>query len=118
MERLGQAPERPRDRKGRFSGLRFNVEKVPRLPTFPARWALEDPRGRPHFVFWTTEDGELSYSLRMIRIDGGTAVRVTMPSGMTRPIKILRRPLPPGTGTMILYCCPICEKPATHPPGC
>jgi hypothetical protein len=30
-----------RDADGRFSGLRVNVEQVPRLPTFPARWVLE-----------------------------------------------------------------------------
>lgn len=38
---------------GRFAGARLDVESVPRLPTFPVRWTLEDPRGRPSFVFWT-----------------------------------------------------------------
>jgi hypothetical protein len=33
-----------------------------RLPTFPARWVLGNPRRRAYFVFWTTEyDGELEY---------------------------------------------------------
>lgn len=114
METPGKAAKRARDRKGRFYGPRFNLEKVPRLPTFPARWALEDPGGRPYFVFWTTEDGALAYSLHMARTDRGTAVQVTMPSGASRPIKVLRRPLPSGTGTMILYCCPICEKPRRY----
>jgi len=39
--------EAARDDCGRFSGARFDVEQIPRLPTFPARWALDDPRGRP-----------------------------------------------------------------------
>ena len=29
--------EATRERDGRFSGARFNVEEIPRLPTFPAR---------------------------------------------------------------------------------
>ena len=114
METPGKAAKRARDREGRFCGPRFNLEKVPRLPTFPARWALADPYGRPYFVFWTTEDGALSYSLHMARTDRGTAVQVTMPNGASRPIRIVRRPLPSGTGTMILYCCPICEKPRRY----
>ena len=47
--------EATREEDGRFSGARFNVEEIPRLPTFPARWALEDPRRVPYLVFWTTE---------------------------------------------------------------
>ena len=39
-------PKRPRSRDGRFMGPRANVEGVPRLPSFPASWALEDPRQR------------------------------------------------------------------------
>jgi hypothetical protein len=31
----------------RFEGFRVNVESGPRLPVFPAKWALEDPRRRP-----------------------------------------------------------------------
>lgn len=73
MGRRGAA----RDSEGRFSGVRYDVESVPRLPTLLARWALEDPRGRPYLIFWTTEDGSLAYPLRTVRIDGGKAVRVT-----------------------------------------
>jgi hypothetical protein len=103
-----------RDDCGRFSGARFNVEQVPRLPTFPARWALEDPRGRPYLVFWTTEGGSLRYPLRMQRIDGGRAVSVTKPSGASQPIEIVSRLSPNRTGTMILYRCPKCEKPRRY----
>src|SRR5436309_9491880 len=28
--------------RGRFDGVRVNVDQVPRLPMFPARWTLED----------------------------------------------------------------------------
>ncbi len=48
-----------RDADGRFSGPRVNVEQVPRLPTFPARWVLEDPRKRPYLVFWESDDGDV-----------------------------------------------------------
>jgi len=106
--------ETARDDCGRFSGVRFKVEQVPRLPPFPARWALEDPRGRPYFVFWTTEGGSLCYPLRMQRIDSGKAVKVTKPSGASQPIGIMRRPSPNRTGTMILYVCPVCEKPRRY----
>ncbi len=106
--------EATRDWDGRFFGTRFNVEQVPRLPTFPARWALEDPRERPYLVFWTTEGGSLCYPLRIQRIDGGKAVGVTKPSGASQPIEIMRRPSPSRTGTMILYRCPKCEKPRRY----
>jgi hypothetical protein len=39
------------------------------LGTFPARWTLEDPRGRPYLVFWTSDDGGLAYLVRMARVD-------------------------------------------------
>ena len=83
--------EAARDDCGRFSGARFNVEEIPRLPTFPARWALEDPRRVPYLVFWTTEGGSLCYPLRMQRIDEGKAVRVTKPSGTSQRIEIVSR---------------------------
>ena len=109
-----KASEVAREPNGRFSGVRFNVERVPRLPTFAARWALEDPRGRPYLVFWATEGGSLRYPVRMQRIEGGRAVRVTKPSGANQRLEILRRPSPNGTGTMLLYHCPICEKPRRY----
>src|SRR6266478_3496091 len=103
--------EAARDDCGRFSGVRFDVEHVPRLPPFPARWALEDPRGCPYLVFWTTEAeaGSLCYLLRMQRIDSGKAVKVTKPSGASQRIEIMRRPSPNRTGAMIRYRCPVCD---------
>jgi len=51
--------QRRRDPDGRFAGARRNVEGVPRLPTFPLRWVLDDRRRCPYFVFWTSDDGDL-----------------------------------------------------------
>ena len=47
-------PKDPRTRSydGRFVGLRVNEDEVPRLPIFPAQWALDDPRQRPYLVVW------------------------------------------------------------------
>ncbi len=107
-----------RDSDGRFSGPRVNVESVPRLPTFPARWVLEDPRRRPYFVFWTSfwtsEDGDIRYGLRMAPSEAGDAVLITFENEETSRISILRRPLPRGTGTALLYRCPWCQKPRRY----
>jgi hypothetical protein len=104
-----------RDCSGQFAGARFNVEDVPRLPPFPARWALEDPRGdHACFVFWTARDGSLAYPLRMTRTDDGEAVRVTKPNGRARRIAIVRRPTPNATGFSILYRCPVCSRPCRY----
>ena len=55
------------------------MESVPRLPTFPARLVLGDPRRRPYFVFWTGEyDGELEYCLKMAPSQNGEAVLVPL----------------------------------------
>ena|SRR5438128_2965410 len=47
-------PNGPRARsdEGRFVGVRVNEDEVPRLPIFPAQWALDDPRQRPYLVVW------------------------------------------------------------------
>ena len=41
MENKPRTVSRKRDTTGRFSGPRANVERVPRLPTFPALWLLD-----------------------------------------------------------------------------
>src|SRR5438132_9307185 len=61
--------QRRRDPDGRFAGARRNVEGVARLPTFPLRWVLDDRRRRPYFVFWTSDDGDLQYGLKMAPTD-------------------------------------------------
>ena len=48
---------------------RVNVDRVPRLPTFPARWVLEDPRSRSYFVFWSDPGGKLVRALLMAPSD-------------------------------------------------
>ena len=65
-----------------LSPPRPKSESVPRLPTFPARWALGDPRRRPDFVFRTNEyDGELEYCLKMAPTEDGATVLVTAEGG-------------------------------------
>ena len=41
-------------------------------------------------------------------------MRVTKPSGTSQRIEIVSRPSPNRTGTMILYRCPVCEKPRRY----
>jgi hypothetical protein len=106
--------ERRRDDSGRFSGIRFNLENVPRLPTFPAHWALEDLRGRAYLVFWVADDGSLAYLLRVQRIDDGKAVVVATPAGRSRRIEVVHRALPNRIGTTILYRCPVCKRPRRY----
>ena len=95
---------------GRFTGPRWNVEGIPRLPTFPARWVLEDPRRRPYLVFWGPEHGP-AFALKMMPSAEGDAVLIKFKNGKMQQISILRRPLPRGTGTAIFYICPSCQKP-------
>ena len=99
---------------GRFGGARVNVESVPRLPTFPARCVFGDSRRRSYFVFWTDDDGELAYGLKMAPSQDGAAVLVTLERGETYRIEILRRPLPRGTGTALFYRCLWCRKPRRY----
>ncbi len=48
---LVENESRDRDADGHLSGPRVNIEQVPRLPTFPARWARVGPRQRTSLVF-------------------------------------------------------------------
>jgi hypothetical protein len=102
---------RARDRAGRFVGPRANVEDVPRLPTFPARWVLEDPRRRSYLVFWASEDGKTPWALKMAPTDKADSVLVTLEAGRSQGLSLVRRRMPRGTGTVLLYLCPTCEKP-------
>lgn len=43
-----------RDSRGRFEGMRANVEDLPRLPAAAARLVLEDPRAVPYLAVWTS----------------------------------------------------------------
>jgi len=104
-----KAPKAPRARSndGRFVGVRVNEEEVRRLPIFPAQWAIEDPRQRPYLVVW----GNGLRAVKIAPADGGNAVLVTLTSGETYRIAILRRRLPRGSGTTLFYLCPWCRKP-------
>jgi len=101
---------------GRFEGTyRVDVEDVPRLPTFPAAWALADPRHRPYFVFWTSPfDSTLTRILRMESVQQGAAVQLTIPDVGVFQIPIVRRPLPRRGGFSILYRCPGCSEPRRY----
>jgi hypothetical protein len=109
-----ETSERARDWQGRFDGPRVDVESVPRLPTFPARWALYDPRRRPYFIFWVSRSGSIAYALRMTRVDHGTGLTLETPGGTRRRINVIRRSLPRGTGTGLFYVCPHCQKPRRY----
>jgi hypothetical protein len=101
----GQIVQRDRDADGRFSGPRVDVEQVPRLPTFPARWVLEDPRKRPYLVFWVSDDGDRCHAIQMAPTGQPDSLMVTFDDGATQRLTILRRPLPRGTGTALFYRC-------------
>jgi hypothetical protein len=103
-----------RDKDGRFEGERCDVEGVPRLPTFPARWALEDPRGRPYFVFWSGQGGSLAYRLRLRPEKCGSAVTISDPEGRVLRVGLVRRQLPRRGGVAILYRCPSCGTPRRY----
>src|SRR6267378_332405 len=114
MENKPSTVSRKRDTAGRFAGPRANVERVPRLPTFAARWVLEDPRRRPYLVFWTSDDGEIRWGLKMAPTDDPDAVFVTLEGGQTQRLTIVRRPMPRGTGTVLFYLCSTCRKPRRY----
>jgi hypothetical protein len=105
---------RTRDTAGRFTGPRDNVENVPRLPTLPARWVLEDPRRRPYLVFWVSDDEKIAWALKMAPTQDADVLLVTLESGQTQRLMLLRRPLPLGTGDALFYRCPSCERPRRY----
>ena len=64
-------------------------------------------------MFWT-DSGDLRYGLKMTLSKNGDAVLVTLESGETYRIQIVRRSLPRGTGLALFYRCPWCRKPRRH----
>ena len=50
----------------------------------------------------------------MATTKGGSAVLVTLESGETRQIDVLRRQLPRGSATDLFYVCPWCRKPRRY----
>lgn len=115
VDRRFLARSRDRDYRGRFFGERYDLESLPRLPTFPARWALSDPRRRPYFVFWTRErDGSLFWFLFMWSVGQGEAVWVQSWGGGSYRLSLVRQYLPRRGGTAILYRCPGCWRPRRY----
>ena len=101
-----------RDAEGRFHGLRVNVEDVPRLPAYVARYALEDPRSRPYLVTWTDqrigERERVALAVRVEPLEGGR-VRFLAP-GLGDDAGTVRVPIPGGRAAL-LWRCPICGVP-------
>jgi hypothetical protein len=106
--------KQPRDRDGHFCGMRVNVESVPRPPAFPARWLLDDPRGRAYFVFWTTRDGNVACALRVDAIEDDHTVTLRNDAGRSFRVGLVCRLLPTGGGTDILYQCAGCRCPRRY----
>jgi hypothetical protein len=102
----------PRDRFGRFDGRRVNVGQVPRLPTFPARWALEDPRRRTYLVFWIDADDKVVRALLMAPTDDGRAVVLSTPYILCRRVALERRHQ--WGGQVLFYVCAGCHRPRRH----
>jgi hypothetical protein len=102
---------KPRDSAGRYFGPRVNVESVPRLPTFPARWTLTDARRRPYFVFWERE-GAIVDAIAMAPIEEGAAVFIATLERNDLRVPVLRRAML-GRST-ILYLCPDCGRPCRY----
>lgn len=105
-------PDQERDPLGRFSGPRLNVEEIPRLPTFPARWLLDDPRGRPYLVAWpsSTAPGSPAFALRLERESGSLHdVRLVFADGTTQTLEVSWRSAPAG-GEVIVFVCPECRR--------
>jgi hypothetical protein len=62
------------------------------------------PRQRAYLVFWVAEaDGVLRYALKMAPTGQPDSVVVTFERGVAQRLRIPRRPLPRGTGTVLFY---------------
>lgn len=100
-----------RDGDGRFAGFRCNTEDVPRLPVFPARWALED--GCPYFVFWESRfpsDGpDIALMLKLVPLEG-LKVRLEQAEAAGATLYLEERPPLPSGGRVLVYICPWCSR--------
>ena len=98
-------------REGRFYGLRVNVEDVPRLPAYVARYVLEDPRARPYLVTWTDrrigENETVALALRVEPQEGGLVRFRTR--GLEAIAGTVRVPIPGGRAAL-LWRCPLCAR--------
>jgi len=89
-----------------------NVDRVPRLPTFPARWVLEDPRGRTYFVFWSDPGGKLVRALLMAPSDDRCAILLSTPYILRRRFALERRHQ--WGGQVLFYVCAGCNRPRRY----
>jgi hypothetical protein len=102
----------PRGSDGRFLGERVNVEGTWRLPVFPARWALQDPRKWPYLVVW--QDDECGALAMKVSPSPPLAVRCTL-AGYHEDftLRLLTRPIPGGRDSL-LWLCPVCARPRRY----
>jgi hypothetical protein len=89
-----------RDRRGRFEGVRYDLESV--------------PRGRPYLVFWVARDGSLAYHLRLRQTQQPDFVALDDPVGRGLKLRVERRSLPRRGGVALLYRCPSCWTPRRY----
>ena len=80
---------------------------------FPARWTLEDPRGRGYFVFWSDPiNDKLVRALLMEPADDGREVAVSTPYAYRHRLSLERRHQ--WGGEVLFYVCAGCQRPRRH----
>jgi len=97
-----------RDSYGRFQGeRRIDCESVPRLPASSVRFAIEDPRSIPAFLFvWRNQwDRTVAFATVTAETRDGKTVEVTY-EGPGSPVRLgtVRRALPNGGNDFFLVC--------------
>ena len=104
----------PRAGDGRFHSFRVNVEDLPRLPAYVARYVLEDPRRRPYLALWTSctwGTGD-RVALAMTAEPEGEYVRIVM-HGYRGRVLVVRRPIHGGS-LVTFWRCPSCARPVRY----
>jgi hypothetical protein len=103
--------QRQRDPLGRFRGeRRRNCEAVPRLPASAVRFAIEDPRRLPGFLFvWLDSWDRMLASVRVSKMKGGLVELAWPGAGSPARLRVTRWPLPRG-GSSLLLLCPACGR--------
>src|SRR5262249_6619760 len=65
-------------------------------------------------VFWVSGDEKVAWALKMAPTQDADILLVTLETGQSQRLKLLRRPLPLGTGDALFYRCPSCERPCRY----
>ena len=100
---------------GRFFGAhRVTVESVPRLPTFPAAWSINDPENARTSCSGQVPMARCTSACEWNRSTVARRFRSRRGAENTFPIKILRQPLPSNGAATIMYRCPWCRRPRRY----